>query len=123
MWALYRITVDDLTTPAMVRVFCDLLERIPYESAARSRAEQAGDEKLYGWSAKTAALACIVEELRATQLLIAHIVGGNKKIAETEPYQASPDSRLEALKNEETQTQIKTLNDINTVFPGMVVQQ
>ena len=92
LWALYRLTVDDLArSPAMHRVFAELYERIAVEPWSMARTEILGDDLFYGWTPEAAATAACVEETRAVAATIASLA--SKKKRRVEPYEGRPKPR------------------------------
>ena len=90
LWALYRVTVDDVTTPAKYRVFCDLLERLQYEPMSLVRARQNGEMKLMGYSRVAEELADAIDHLRQLTATVIAVGTGAKRIKESAPYERRP---------------------------------
>lgn len=86
-----------VTTPAMYRVFLDLLERLGNEPRSVVRARENDDNKLLGWGVTEASLASVVEELRALQRVVVSLVS-KKAPKDVEPFELRPFLKVQVKK-------------------------
>lgn len=84
LWALYRFSVDDIKSPAMMRVACQLIQRVNVEPFSMARAEIAHMPSLYGWTPEAEALASVYELIEAFMSMFAN------KRAKIAPYPNRP---------------------------------
>lgn len=95
MWALYGFHADMLTSPAMIRLFHDLIDRLQFEPNSRVRALQADDEHMFGWGPLLESQAAIVESVRRLEVSIMVALGAKEQDLVLEPYEGRPVAQLE----------------------------
>lgn len=89
LWANYRLAVDRLESPGMVRVLLECVGALRFSPNSLSRVYATGNPLTYGWGSEASAVASVVEEVRILQSIVA--AAFSKKAPDVERYQGRPE--------------------------------